>query len=82
MEFKELLNELKDVLPVMAIQCLPFVLSEKTQRMLCELGREETGRILTRVIAQIDGGSVETIDALTQAILKREYPGRKKWFFC
>jgi hypothetical protein len=82
MEFKELLNELKDVLPAMAIQCLPFVLSEKTQRTLCELGREETGRILTRVIAQIDGGSVETIDALTQAILKREYPGRKKWFFC
>ena len=81
MEFKDLLNELKDVLPPMAIRWLPASLSEKTQRRLCQLGREETGRVLTKVIALIDGGSVESIDVLTQRILKREYPDRKKRFF-
>lgn len=76
MEFKELLRELNGILPTMAIQLLPYVLSEQTQQRLCELGREASGRILTQVIDQINGGSVETIDTLTQKILSRDYPDR------
>ena len=72
MEFKELLNGLKDVLPAMAIRWLPSSLSEETQRRLCELGREETGRILMNVINQINCGSVDTIDCLTQQALENE----------
>ena len=75
MEFKEMLNELTGVLPTMAIQLLPFVLSEKTQRRLCELGQEASGRILSTVIEQINSGSVETLDTLTQKILSRDYSG-------
>lgn len=76
MEFKALLNELKGVLPTMAIQLLPYVLSEKTQQHLCKLGQEDSGRILSTAIEQINSGSVETIDTLTQKILSRDYPDR------
>ena len=74
MEFKAMLNELTGVLPTMAIQLLPYVLSEKTQQRLCTLGPEASGRILSMVIEQINSGSVETIDTLTQKILSRDYP--------
>ena len=76
MEFKALLNELNGVLPTMAIQLLPYVLSEKIQQRLCTLGPEASGRILSMVIEQINSGSVETIDTLTQKILSRDYPDR------
>lgn len=70
MEFRALLNELEGTLPEMALKCLPLSLSRETQRKLCALEVEEAGKILNRVIDQINRGSVETIDSLTQKALK------------
>lgn len=56
----------------MAIQQLPNSLSESTKIKLMKLRPEETVRVLRIAIAEVDCGSVETIDSLTQKILQEK----------
>lgn len=78
MTFIELLDELKNDLPEMAIDLLPLSLSAKTQEELCNLKLEEAGIILEHVIGLINRGSVETIESLTQEALEKHRSPEKQ----
>ena len=49
-------------LPDMARILLPSILSERTKKMVLQLGPEEFGQILSTVIETINHGSVESVD--------------------
>lgn len=68
MTFDELWVEIEKlhILPDAAISQVPHVLSNETKKRLSRKTPEEVGRILKEAIDEINHGSVETVDALTQ----------------
>ena len=68
MTFDELWAEIGKLhrLPETAIEQVPKILSNETKKRLCRKSLEEVVRILKEAIDEINRGSVETVDALTQ----------------
>ena len=54
------------ILPETAIEQVPKILSSETKKRLSRKTPEEVGWILKEAIDEINRGSVETVDALTQ----------------
>jgi hypothetical protein len=68
MTFDELWDEIGKlhILPEAAIEQVPKILSNETKKRLSRKSPEEVGRIIKEAIDEINRGSVETVDALTQ----------------
>lgn len=68
MIFDELWVEIEKlhILPDAAISQVPHVLSNETKKRLSRKTPEEVSRILKEAIDEINRGSVETVEALTQ----------------
>jgi hypothetical protein len=68
MTFDELWVEVEKlhILPEAAIEQVPQILSNETKKRLSRKSPEEVGRIIKEAIDEINRGSVETVDALTQ----------------
>ena len=68
MTFDELWVEVEKlhILPEAAIEQVPQILSNVTKKRLSRKTPEEVSRILKEAIDEINRGSVETVDALTQ----------------
>ena len=68
MTFDELWAEIEKlhILPEAAIEQVPQILSNETKKRLPRKTPEKVGRILKEAIDEINRGSVETVDALTQ----------------
>lgn len=54
------------VLPAMAIQQLPISLSENTKKKLMKRLPDETVRLISTAIEEVNRGSVESIDSLVR----------------
>ena len=68
MTFDELWVEVEKlhILPEAAIEQVPQILSNETKKRLSRKTPEEGRRILKEAIDEINRGSVETVDTLTQ----------------
>ena len=68
MTFDELWVEVEKlhILPEAAIEQVPQILWNETKKRLSRKTPEEVGRILKEAIDEINRGSIETVEALTQ----------------
>lgn len=68
MTFEEYWTEVEKlkVLPATAIQQLPSSLSENTKKKLMKRLPDETVRLITTAIEEINRGSIESIDSLVR----------------
>ena len=71
MTFEEKWKEVEQlkILPSMAIQQIPQVLSGKTKSLLVNKTAEEIAEIMNSAVHKIDHGSVETVDTLVRKLL-------------
>lgn len=75
MSFEELMDKvwaLSD-LPKIAREQLPRSLSDTTKKKLIRKSAEEIAQLFQKVIAEIDGGSTDSIDALVNETLRGNY---------